>query len=621
MTIKISKQMLPLTLLFCAFAQSTPALANGEVAPERVVDPAAAARIEGTIDYLASDECAGRRVGTAGCELAAQYLEQQLEEIGVQPLPDSRGYRFGFSVTEGIQLEGEPRLELFGAGLEYGTDYTVASFSGSGGGAGLPLVFAGYGIVAPELDWNDYDGVSAEGAAVVLIRGEPRDGEAGERFGGDAPTVYSDLRRKAVTARDLGAAALIFVNNPFSDPEDELPELAPTYSAASFDIPVVHVRRELLVNALIGATGLSWHEITETMDLEYSPMPAVLGEAAVTIELEVIKSLATGFNLVGVIPGSDPELSEQYIVLGAHYDHLGIGGPESSRQDLHGQIHPGADDNASGVAAVLELARWAAEKQPPLRRSILITLFSAEEVGAIGSAALTKNSPVPHQQIVCMLNFDMVGRLRDNRLLLGGAGTALEFDELLAGLEPEHGVSFSQDRSGFGGSDHLNYMQYDNPVLFFFTGAHQEYHSPFDTADLVNVDGVARIAALAGDLVARIDARDETLTFQRPEGAPVSQRASRESISVSMGTIPSFEETQQPGYLLGDVRPGGPADEAGLAGGDIIIKIRDRRIASIYDFMFALEDVEPGQTVKVIYIRDGEEHEADVTLQARAIRE
>jgi hypothetical protein len=411
------------------------------------------------------------------------------------------------------------------------------------------------------------------------------------------------------------------VNNPFTDPADELPELTPTYSAANFDIPVVHVRRELLINALIGATGLSWHEIAETMDLEYQPLPALLGETAATIALEVEKDLTTGFNLVGMIQGSDPELAEQYIVIGAHYDHLGIGGPESSRPDLHGHIHPGADDNASGVAAVLEIARWAASRETPLRRSLMVCLFSAEEVGTIGSAALTRRSPVPHGQIDCMLNFDMVGRLRDDKLLVGGAGTALEFDELLDGLAAEHGMVFSQDRSGYGGSDHLNYMQQDDPVLFFFTGTHPEYHSPMDTADTVNDAGVARIAALASDLVERIDGREQLLTFVRPEGAPVSQRPSRSDISVSMGTIPSFEETSQPGYLLGDVRPGGPAAEAGMRGGDLIVKIRDRKIASIYDFMFALEDVEPGQTVKVIFIRDSEEHTVDVTLQARSIQQ
>jgi aminopeptidase YwaD len=359
----------------------------------------------------------------------------------------------------------------------------------------------------------------------------------------------------------------------------------------------------------------------ETMDLEYKPMPAVLGNAAASIDIEVEKDLTTGFNLVGVIPGSDPELSQQYIVIGAHYDHLGTGGPESSRPDLIGQIHPGADDNASGCAAVLEIARWAKQLQPPLKRSVLVCLFSGEEVGAVGSAALVRRPPVPHSQIDCMLNFDMVGRLRDDKLLLGGAGTALEFDDLLAGLDEAHDMTFSQDRSGFGGSDHLNFMQHDDPVLFFFTGAHPQYHSPLDTPDLINYEGIERVAGVAEDLISRVDKMPGMLTFVRPEGAPTSQRNVRESISVSMGTIPSFEEHDQPGYLLGDVRPGGPADAAGLKGGDLITKIRDRKIASIYDFMFALEDVEPGQTVTVIFMRDGEEHTVEVTLEAKSIQE
>lgn len=575
-------------------------------------------RIREVVGYLASDECGGRRVGTEGCNLAAAYLEEQFKAIGLEPARGSRGFRQGFSVTKGIAVSGEPLVELFGNSLIADEHYRVASFSGSGKCENVRLVFAGYGIIALELDWNDYSGIDVEGAAVVILRGEPQEHDPQSKFGGEQITVYSDLRRKAATARDLGARALLVLNNPIFDPDDELPEVRPTYSGASFDVPVIHLRRSELSSAIVSATGLRWNELVQVMDLDYLPQSCKLSAGGFSIDLAVEKDLVTGFNLIGVIPGSDPELANEYVVLGAHYDHLGLGGPESSAKDRYGEIHHGADDNASGVAAVLELARWAKANPNQTKRSLIVSLFSAEEIGLIGSSAMAKTPPVPHEQIYAMFNFDMVGRLRDDKLFLGGGGTALEFDALFAGMAEQHGLSIAEDRSGIGGSDHLSFLRYDNPVLFFLTGPHSDYHTPDDTADKLDYAGLERVLDFSGEMLARLLTNPASLTFERPPGSP-DRPSRKQAIKVSMGTVPSFESSNEPGYVMSDVVAGGPAELAGMQGGDRIIKIRDRKIADIYDFMYALEDVNPGDTVLVVLVRAGKELKLEVTLHAKNI--
>ncbi len=327
------------------------------------------------VERLASPEFEGRRIGEPGAELAAQYLEQRLQAIGVEALPNSRGYRSGFSVTRGITVTGTPSASLNGSAWTLGTDYAVAAFTGSGKLDSAPVVFASYGITAPELKWDDYAGIDAKGAVVVILRGEPQEADTASAFAGDQPTVYSDLRRKAANARDHGAVALLIVDQPAKNPDDKLAEVHPQYSAASFNLPVLHVRRALLQNALIGGTGLSFAEMTETIDLESQPHSAVLTGSQFSIDLAVEKDMATGFNLVGIIPGADETLKGQYVALGAHYDHIGLGGPESMAKDSYGQVHPGADDDASGVAGVLAVAAWAMQHRSELKRSLLVCHF------------------------------------------------------------------------------------------------------------------------------------------------------------------------------------------------------------------------------------------------------
>ena len=580
-------------------------------------DPAAAQRL--MVEFLAGPECNGRRTGTPGADLAADYLAAVLEGLGCQPAPDARGFKQGFSVTQGIHVIGEPSLALNGAAVAP-EDFAVAGFSGSGSASGAGVLFAGYGITAPELGWDDYAGVDAAGMVVVALRGEPRLDDPQSPFAGDKPSTYSDIRRKASLARDMGAAALVLINNPLAgDGADLLPELTPTYSATNLDLPVCFVHRDVLVNALIGSTGLSWHEIVETMDLENSPMSTVLDGAEMDIEIAVEKDLARGYNIIGVVPGSDPELAEEYVIVGAHYDHLGTGGPESVDPARIGEVHAGADDNASGVAAVVEVARWAAGHPAGFGRSLLVTLFSGEEMGLLGSAAVLRNTPVPPESIHSMINLDMVGHLRDDTVIVGGVESAAEFAGLLESPAAATGLSLNRDQSGLGGSDHTNFINAGIPSLFLCTGAFLGYHSPDDTAAGVNYAGLGRVTALAAGAASALALFPGALTYNG-DAAKVTQGRNRGKLKVSMGTVPHYGgELPVPGMGVGDVVPDGPAALAGIQGGDVIVKILDRRIADIYDFMFVLQDCDSGQTVPVVVYRDGGEMTFEVTLAARNI--
>ena len=423
------------------------------------------------VAQLTSDEFDGRRVGTEGETLSQAYLTELLTSIGVTPLPEARSMDYGFAVTEGVQIAGEPKFTLNGTELEYGSDYVIAAFSGSGSVVNAPLQFLGYGINAPELSWDDYAGRDVTGSVVIVVRGEPHEDDPNSLFAGTQTSIYTDLRRKAATARDQGAVAMLVVENPITTPDEgPLPELQRTYSATNFDIPVVHVKRDIIedtcgrevLRGTLAAPGAVSFAGAMTVD---------------TLDIRVEKDLVTGHNIVGYIPGTDPALAGEYLVIGAHYDHIGRGGMESTAPGREGEIHRGADDNASGVAAVLTLARYV-KARGGLTRPLIVALFSGEEEGLLGSAALMKNPPVPAESIRAMLNFDMVGRLREDKLTLGGTGTASQFDELLDDLGIAHSLVVAEDKSGFGASDQMSFIREGIPALFFFTGTHGEYHNP-----------------------------------------------------------------------------------------------------------------------------------------------
>jgi hypothetical protein len=381
---------------------------------------------------------------------------------------------------------------------------------------------------------------------------------------------------------------------------------------------VLHIRRSLVADAISQAEGHALVDILRAMDSHGITASSRL-QAAFSLDLHIEKDQLPAWNLVGVIPGSDPQLSQQYIALGAHYDHLGIGGPESLAPGDYGQPHWGADDNASGDACVLDIARSIARGPRP-RRSVLVCLFSGEEIGLVGSNWLAEHPPVPLADVVAMLNFDMVGRLREDKLILGGTATAGEFPDLLEGLDAS-GLNLVYEDSGFGASDHMSFIHKNIPSLFFFTGSHPEYHTPRDTADRINYDGLARIAGYGQRIATSLLNREgPALTFVKP-ALPSTPSRSRAGLKVSLGTIPDYSKEGVAGMAVADVVAGGPAYAAGIKAGDVIVQIDAVKVGNIYDFMYALQDKQPDQEVEVTVERAGETLVLKVRLIARNVQQ
>ncbi len=325
------------------------------------------------------------------------------------------------------------------------------------------------------------------------------------------------------------------------------------------------------------------------------------------------KGFVYAFNVMGRIPGNGD--LDGVIVIGAHYDHLGFGDDGSLEPDSRA-IHNGADDNASGTAALLEVARQMNERRGQLKRDVVFMAFSAEERGLVGASNIVRRPPegLVIENIVAMVNMDMVGRLRDDKLSVLGGDSAEEWDDLVGPLCEHYGFECTVGGDGFGSSDHSAFFAADVPVLHFFTGTHSEYHKPSDDANLINAEGGARIAWLVSDVASTVANREGELTLVKTSDGP--QR--RMALKARLGTIPDYAGPADgsPGLLLSDVRPESPAEEAGLQRGDIIVQIGDMEIASVQDYMVVLSESNPGDTAPVIVIRDGERVEMEVTFGA-----
>jgi hypothetical protein len=464
-------------------------------------------------------------------------------------------------------------------------------------------VLAGYGISAPELGVDDYAKLDVKGKIVLVRRFVPEGEKFAER---DAQRRYGDIRHKAWTAREKGAKALLVVDAPLPPPnakgwkapdEAPLPALHPEgYGDAG--LPVVLVKRAA---------------VSETLDRLAKKTP-VRGELKVSLA-PVQKET---FNVVARLPAGAPEAKRLpgVVVVGAHYDHLGYGGRDSLAPDRH-EPHVGADDNASGTAAVLEAARTLAAHHGDLRRDVVFISFSGEESGVLGSTHFTRSPPpgIAMSDVIAMINLDMVGRLRENRLSVLGTDSADEWPRLAAQACAEARVDCSRGGDGFGPSDQTPFYAAGVPVVQFFTGAHSDYHKPSDTADKINGAGAARIADIASTLAAAVSAQEARLSLkQAPTPAP---RGDVRSFNASLGTIPDYAGPPggQRGVLLAGVRPGGAAEAGGLQRGDILVRLGKHTIGSVEDLMYVLNASRPGERVKAAVLRGGREIELEVTFR------
>ncbi|HLV79683.1 MAG TPA: M28 family peptidase [Chthonomonadaceae bacterium] len=593
-------------------------------------DPAFAPdSIQAEITYLASDALRGRGSGEPGNEMAARFIAQAFARDGLQPLGTRRQrdpnapmdgsgffqpFRFlagravgqdnmleaAFPVPRSGALKREP--DLVRKAYRPNTDFEPSGISGGGRAEG-EVVFTGYGIRAPQADHDDYAGVDVRGRIVLLLAGAP----------GGALAPYGDLRRKASTAREQGAAAVLVVLPQNSDAAWQ-PSRFDLAGATDAGLPILLVRRPI-VEDWLQRSGKSLEGLEN--DANAGKNVSIVTGARVRLSADVRQVEKVTANVAGLIEGSDPVLKKEFVVIGAHLDHLGMGGPGSLAKSSAPAIHHGADDNASGTAGVMQLARYFGTMPPASRpkRSLLLICFSGEELGLLGSDYYVKHPLKPLAQTVAMLNMDMVGRLRDDRLIVIGSGTAKEWDHLLDEVNKTAGFTLSKSESGFGASDQQSFYTHDVPVLFFFTGIHPDYHTPTDTADKINAPGeakVLRMVAACAEQIADSPARPTFQRIQTPE-----QNAPRRGLSVYFGSVPDYA-AQVAGVQLSGVREGSPAEKAGLKAGDIIIKFGDRDIKNIYDYTYALQDHKPGDRVQVVVRRGSRTLTLTATLAARS---
>lgn len=562
--------------------------------------------------FLASDALEGRKPGFRGNDIAASYIAQQFASLGLAPVGDNGTFFQNFDVVSELQLGARNTLtaaEKKKRPAVYTPDaqFRPLGFSLDTSVTATP-VFAGFGISAPEQKYDDYEGLDVKGKVVVVLRGTPDGDSPHSSFG-----KFAALRYKAMNARQKGAAAVLVVNPAAEDSADKLIPLRYDNSFSSSGIAALHVKRSVADSWLKGMK-LSVDTLAARIYRTKKPVTAVVKNVMLTVSTEVVKVKKSTRNVVGLLKGTGS--SGEHIIIGAHFDHLGFGGDGSgSLEPSRNEIHNGADDNASGTASMIEIARYLSERAGSLKRDILFMGFSGEEMGLLGSAHYTKAPLLPLEQAVTMVNLDMVGRLKDRKLTVQGTGTSPSWETMLSSLNADSAFQLAMVKDGFGPSDHASFYSKNVPVLFFFTGVHEDYHKPSDDFDKINYEGMTDIVRYAVRTVVAVDTFSVRPVFQKT-AQPAMPSGSGRGFRITMGTVPDYSEGVV-GYKISDVRENSPAQKAGMKSGDIIVRIGTYDIKSIYDFMYSLEGFKPGQEADVTVKRGTETLTLKVTFEKR----
>ena len=558
------------------------------------------------VTTLASERFGGRLTGTDGERLAREFIVSELKRIGARPLPGQRDFALPFEFTAGGR-DGGSSISVAGKAR-------ALSFSDSGDVTGS-LVFAGYGIVVPEsqdFGYDSYATLDVKDKVVVVLRYFPEDADQKTR---SILARYSDLRYKAMAARQHGAKAVLVVTGPRSPNAGELVPMTFDTALAGSGIVAASIDRDA-GNALFAAAGKTLNDVQQSLD---SGNPHVAGfeiPTTVTVRARVERERHTAYNIAGYLPATGrPTADKPWLGLGAHYDHLGRGenGSSLASKEEAGRIHGGADDNASGDAAVLAVGSILAKQPRP--RNVLLAFWSGEELGLLGSAAFVAAPAVKLADLAAYLNFDMVGRMQDNKLSVQASGTSKSWDKIIEQANVKAGFNLSLQPDPYQPTDVASFNTAGVPSLNFFTGAHSDYHKPTDTADKIDYDDLDRIVDFAAAIARRIEDTPEAPVFAKVE--PQTQGgATRAGVRVYTGTVPDYASDAK-GLLLGGVVAGGPAEAAGLMKGDVIVEIAGQTIANIYDYTYALDVLKIGQPAKVVYMRGGERKETTLTPSAR----
>jgi len=575
-----------------------------------------ATRVGGDVGWLADEAREGRGLGTEGLASAAQYLADGFRDAGLEPGGRGGSYLASFEMPIAIRV-GRAELALGETALVRGRDFEAYLSSADGEAAG-EVVFAGYGISAERLGYDDYAGLDVTGKIVLVLDYRPADTTP---LAGAAGAPYLSRTYKTLNARRHGAVAVLVAPSvaPTPDITERLPRAEggnPTLQAG--ETVALAVSRAAAEEIVAAAGGPTLAMRQAAIDASGQPASELLGGARVRVRVQIERRTGTVANVVGILPGRDPVLRHEAVVVGAHYDHLGRGEYGSLAPERRGEVHPGADDNASGAAGLLALARTFSAASPPAR-TLVIVAFTGEEAGLVGSSEYVRQPAWPLADTIAMVNLDMIGRLREEQVTVFGADTSPAFESLVnhaaAGLE----LTPSFENGAFGPSDQTSFYAHGVPVLFFFTGTHPQYHTPDDQAALINAAGEAQVLRLVYRTVAALlsaPKRPVVVAQAQPShaagGAP-----SGTGYGPYLGTIPEFGGPPVHGVRIQGVRSGSPAEAAGLRGGDVIVEFDGAAVANLEEFSALLFTARPGQRVEIEALRDGTRLRTAATLGQR----
>jgi Tol biopolymer transport system component len=581
--------------------------------------------LKNDVSYLASDELEGRFTGSKGEQAASQYIAKRFHDAGLQPMGEKEFFQ-SFPFTSGVKVVKDENTMQVAASdgghiLKVEQDFRPLSFSENARVEG-PVAFVGYGLKTPDAGKDAYDSYgdfNVKDKVVFVLAYVPEGVSVDRRM---HLNMYSGLRYKATIAREHGAKALIVVTGPTSPNAGKLMPLGYDQSLSGSGIPVVSVTGAV-ADMLFKGYGKSLKEVQQQLDIENPHAEGAFDLTGVTVHVatKIEREHGTGRNVIAYLPAANDGPNTPVLVVGAHYDHLGRGNSNSlAHKGEEHQVHNGADDNASGSATVLEIAQYLSHERDAHPENfpygIVFASWSGEEIGIIGSSFYVDHPTVPKDRMVAYINFDMVGRLKDNALVMQGTGSSDVWKQLIEKGNVAAGFSIKTDDDPYLPTDVTAFYPKGVPVLAFFTGSHEDYHRPTDDADKINYDGMERIAKFAAAMVLNLEKRTE-----KPNYLQVAQSkeaaGSRASMRVSLGTIPDYSGGDIEGVKLSGVRAGGPADQAGVKGGDIIVELGGKPIKNIYDYTYTMDALKIGEAVPLIVMRDGQRVALTITPAAR----
>lgn len=570
------------------------------------------------VKALAGPEMKGRATGSPELEKAARYIADQYKAMGLESA-FGKSYLQPFAVTTNAKLGTRNRFAdtLSKARLRQDEDFLPLNFSSSGKYSG-EVVFAGYGITAKEYNYDDYEGLDVNGKIVLVLRYEPQEFDEKSVFEGKTFTRHAQFDSKAINAKRHGARGVILINNPVTRAggADKLEKFGRTAGPSEAGVAFVQLK-PAHVEKWFMAAGKNLKSIVEGIDKDLKPRSFAFPDALrVEMEIDLIRETKTVHNVAAMIRGA----TDEFVVIGSHYDHIGLGEQFSMAPSQSGEVHPGADDNASGVAGTLELAAYFSGAAKP-RRGVIFANFAGEELGLLGSSHFVENPPVSIDKIAAMINMDMIGRLREGSVIVGGVATGSTFRALVDGAAPRHPSLKleSSEQGGVGSSDHTSFTSKRVPVLFFFTGLHGDYHRPTDTWDKINSQGAAEVLNLIADVAAGIADAPGRPEFQKVAEPPRhggGGGGGGSGYGPAFGSVPDMAFSGK-GVKLQDLREGSPAQKAGLKPGDVMVSFDGKPIDNLYDFTYALREKKPGDRVPVKVLRGGETVTVEVLLEAR----